>query len=150
MRHVKCSIILVHCQIASHARAMYTVFVQYARDKKDIIRSFRAATRGFWQVLTNEPAFKWMVFAAVLVVAGMIFFRTSRAENIALLTMIFAVLGLELINSVFERFLDFLKPSHDERVRIIKDVMAAIVLLVSLGAVVIGLIIFWPYIKNFF
>lgn len=114
-----------------------------------MVRSFNAATRGLWEVLAHEPAFRWMVFATILVVAGIIFFQTSRAENIALLTMIFAVLGLELINSVFERFLDFLQPNHDERVRIIKDVMAAIVLLVSLGALVIGLIIFWPHIKNF-
>lgn len=141
-------LILTNHQIVLRARAIYTACVP-TKNKKDLTRSFRAATRGFWQVLTYEPAFRWMVFAAILVVAGIIFFRTSRSESIALLTMIFAVLGLELINSVFERFLDFLRPEHDERVRIIKDVMAAIVLLVSLGAVVIGLIIFWPYIKNF-
>lgn len=116
---------------------------------KNLLRSFRAALRGFWQVLRLEPTFKWMVLAGLMVLAGIIYFSPTRTEDIALLTMIFAVLGLELVNSVLERFLDFIQPHHDERVQAIKDVMAAIVLLVSAGAAVIGLMIFLPYLRDF-
>lgn len=115
---------------------------------KSLARSFLTASRGFKRVLVNEPAFKYMLAAALAVLAGIAYFPTKRSENIALLTMIFAVLGLELINSALERFLDFLQPEYDERVRAIKDILAAIVLLTALGAGVIGLAIFWPYIQS--
>ncbi len=88
-----------------------------------------------------------MVGAALAVVAGMLFLDTSRQENVALLTMIFAVLALELMNTAIERFLDFLNPEHDERVKAIKDTLSAIVLVVASGAAVIGAIIFLPHLR---
>ena len=114
---------------------------------KRVIRSFRAAFHGFWHVLRYESSFKYMCAVAVLVLGGMLYFGTSRQENVALLTMIFAVLALELMNTAFERFLDFLNPDHDERIKMIKDVLAAIVLVVSCGAAVIGAVIFFPYLE---
>ncbi len=113
-----------------------------------MIAAFRAATNGFWHVLRHESSFKYMCGAAVAVLAGMLILGTSRQENVALLTMIFAVLALELMNTAFERFLDFLNPEHDERIKKIKDVLAAIVLVVSCGAAIIGAIIFFPHLKS--
>lgn len=110
--------------------------------------SFRAAYHGFWHTLRHETSFKYMVAAALAVVAGMIVLRTSRQENVALLTMIFAVLGLELVNTAFEHFLDYLNPEHDERIRVIKDVLATIVLVAALGAAIIGAVIFLPHLAE--
>ncbi len=83
-----------------------------------------------------------MLLIAVLVVVAMFYFQTSRLEKVALLLIIFSVLTLELINSVIERILDFLHPLPNEKIKIIKDLMAAIVLVASFGAAIIGLIIF--------
>jgi len=121
---------------------------QNNRRKKNIFLSLRNAWRGTWTVLVQEPAFKYMAAAALLVIGAMLYFPTSRTEKAVLLVMIFSVLGLELINSVMERFLDFLQPSHDPRVRIIKDLLSAFVFLIALGAAVIGILIFWPYLKT--
>ena len=122
---------------------------QFKKGPKSIGRSFKTAFKGFHQILIQEPSFKYMLFVSIFVLGAMLYFPTSRTEKAVLLTMIFAVLGLELINSVFERFLDFLQPEHDERVKIIKDIMSAIVLLASLGSIIIGLIVFLPYLKIF-
>ena len=116
--------------------------------RKNIFLSLGTAWRGIWTVLVWEPAFKYMAMAALLVIGAMLYFQTSRTEKAVLLVMIFSVLGLELINSIMERFLDFLQPNHDPRVRIIKDLLSAFVLLVSLGAAVIGILIFWPHLKT--
>lgn len=109
------------------------------------VKSFLAAGRGFIEVLIQEASFRFMIFVAFLVLIGMFYFPTSRTEKVSLLTMIFAVLGLELVNSVIERLLDFIESKYNERVRLIKDLMAAIVLLVSIGATIIGFFIFIPY-----
>lgn len=117
--------------------------------EKNMIRSFRTAWNGISETLLEEPAFKYFLLTAFIVVAAMLYFPTSRTEKGLLLTMIFAVLTLELINSAMERFLDFLQPNDDPRVRIIKDLLAAIVLVAALGAAAIGILIFWPYVKPF-
>ncbi len=116
--------------------------------KKNIFLSLQNAWRGLWKVLVKEPAFKYMVAAALLVVGAMLYFPTSRTEKAVLLVTIFSVLGLEMINSIMERFLDFLQPSYDPRVKIIKDLLSGFVFLVISGTVIIGILIFWPYLKT--
>ena len=113
--------------------------------KKNILLSLQNAWRGLWTVLIREPAFKYMALAALLVVGTMLYFPTSRIEKAVLLVMIFSVLGLEMINSIMERFLDFLQPNLDPRVKIIKDLLSAFVFLVISGSAIIGILIFWPY-----
>ena len=71
-----------------------------------------------------------------------IWFRVNVFEWIVLLLLIGLVLTLELINSVFERIVDTFKPRIHPIVRDIKDIMAATVLLMSLVALVIGVMIF--------
>jgi diacylglycerol kinase len=115
--------------------------------KKNIFLSLQNAWRGLWTVLIREPAFKYMAAAALLVVGAMLYFPTSRTEKAVLLAMIFSVLGLEMINSIMERFLDFLQPNFDPRVKIIKDLLSAFVFLVISGSAIIGILIFWPYLK---
>lgn len=116
----------------------------------NISASFKTAWKGVWTVLIHEPAFKYMLTVTSAVIAAMLYFPTSRTEKAVLLAMIFSVLILELINSVMERFLDFLQPAEDPRVRIIKDLLSAVVLLVSSGAAIIGFLIFWPHVKTIF
>jgi undecaprenol kinase/diacylglycerol kinase (ATP) len=120
------------------------------RQQKSLLQSFQNAFLGFWEVLRYEISFRIMAGVAVLAIAGMLFFPLTRTEKVVLLTMIFAVLCLELINSVIERLLDFIEPKFDERIRRIKNLMASIVLLACFGAVIIGAIIFLPYIISFF
>ncbi len=69
-------------------------------------------------------------------------------ERVILLTVILAVLVLELLNTGIERLIDLLKPRLDDYVKDVKDVMAAAVLLASFFAVVIGIVIFWPHIMR--
>lgn len=114
--------------------------------KNNIISSFKTAWSGIKEVLMLEPAFKYMTAAAFIVIVAMLYLPTTRLEKAVLLVMVFSVLGLEIINSVMERFLDFLQPDHDLRVKIIKDLLSAFVLLVSLGAAIIGILVFYPYI----
>ena len=54
------------------------------------------------------------------------------------------LLILEIINTIFERLLDLLKPRLHQYVKDIKDMTAAAVFISSLAAIIIGLIIFLP------
>ncbi len=115
---------------------------------KKAYNSFKAAWSGLKDVLTKEKSFKIMTIIALLVVIAMFYFPTLRIEKVALLIMIFSVLILELINSIIERLLDFVHPLPNGQIKIIKDLMAAVVLIVSIGAAIIGITIFLPYIRG--
>jgi len=115
-----------------------------------LFKSFRYAFRGLKYALRNEQNFQIEILAGILVVILMFLFPTRTLEKIALFIVIFAVLVIELINTIFERMVDILKPRVHPYAQLVKDIMAAAVLLSSVGAVVIGITIFWPYVKELF
>ena len=112
---------------------------------KNLGKSFKYAANGFAYVFKHERNFRIQVVAAVLVIMLMIVFPLRTLERIALSLVITFVLVLELINTIMEKIVDILKPRIHHYVEIIKDMMAAAVLIASVGALVVGLLIFWPY-----
>ena len=117
---------------------------------RTLIKSFYYACRGIKYALQHEQNFRLQVIIGLIVCLFMLVFRVTRNEAIILFLLIFLVLILELINTTFEKMVDILKPRIHHYVAVIKDFMAAMVFLASLGALVIALIIFLPYILRLF
>ncbi|HTM68696.1 MAG TPA: diacylglycerol kinase [Candidatus Binatia bacterium] len=108
-------------------------------------KSLRYAAKGIMVVAKEEQSFRLQLLAAVAVTALM-FALDLRTPEKALLTLAMVlVLVLELVNSIFERMVDILKPRIHHYVEDIKDIMAGTVLVASVGALLIGALIFWPY-----
>lgn len=112
---------------------------------KEFWRSLRHAIRGLVYVLKYEKNFQNEVAIALLVFAGMIYFKVTRAEMIILFLVVMEVLVMELLNTIMERIVDILKPRVHPYAKLIKDLMAACVLISAILAIIIGLIIFVPY-----
>jgi len=112
--------------------------------------SMRHALRGLWYALRNEKNFQNEIIIAILVVIAMIYFELSREAMVALIFMIMVVLIMELINTIFERVVDILKPRIHPYAKLIKDLMAATVLITAIVSVIVGVIIFYPYIVERF
>jgi len=117
---------------------------------KKLFKSFRYAGRGLKYVTKNEQNFQLEILGGIFIIILMYLFPTRSLEKIALFIVIFAVLVIELINTIFERVVDMLKPRMHPYAQLVKDIMAAAVLLSSIGAVIVGVIIFYPYIKDLF
>jgi len=117
---------------------------------KKFFQSFRYASRGLKYALKNEQNFQIEFLAGIFVVILMFLLPTRTLEKIALFIVIFAVLVIELINTIFERVVDMLKPRVHPYAQLVKDIMAAAVLLSSVAALIVGLIIFWPYLEDLF
>ncbi len=98
----------------------------------------------------NEHSFRVQILAAIVVIAAMLYFPLDTWERVILLILIAAVLVLELINSVFERMSDGLKPRLHPMVKDIKDIMAGAVLITAIASVIVAVIIFWPYLSIYF
>lgn len=106
--------------------------------------SFRYAFAGVYRLLRREHNAWLHLCAAVAVVALGAALSISRLEWCAVVFAITAVLSAEAFNTAVETLADALQPEHDPLVGQAKDLAAAGVLLVSLGAAVVGLIIFAP------
>jgi len=113
-------------------------------------QSIKTAWQGFAKVILEETSFKYMLVVALVVFILMFCFPLRRVERMTLILTIFLVLFLDLVNSSFERILDYIQPRYDLKVKEIKDFLSAIVLLGCLASVVIGLVVFWPYITKIF
>jgi len=112
---------------------------------KKLFKSFGHAFRGLKYMLRNEQNFQLEVLMGFFVMILMFIFDIRGVEKVALFLVIFSVLAMEIINTIFERVVDILKPRVHPYAQLIKDIMAAAVLIASIGAIVIGFIIFYPY-----
>jgi diacylglycerol kinase len=115
---------------------------------KQFHTSFCFAWRGLLYAVKNEKNFQTELIFGIIVAMAMVYFKITRAETIVLIIIIIGVLTMELLNTIMERVVDILKPSVHPYARLIKDLMAASVLMASILAVIVGLIIFIPYIFN--
>lgn len=114
---------------------------------KKLSTNFKFAFEGIKLVFKEEQPFRIMFLIAVLVIIAMFYFNLPLIQKVVLFSVITLVLTLELVNSVVEQFLDFVHPARDGKIKRIKDMLAAIVLIASIGAAVIGIMIFSPFLK---
>ncbi|MFC1662654.1 diacylglycerol kinase family protein [Patescibacteria group bacterium] len=113
---------------------------------KSFVKSVSYAWRGIRQAYKSEQNFRLDTFAAVIVVALMVFFRLTWGEVIVLTLMIILVMVLELVNTSVEKMTDLFKPRMHHYAEAVKDILAGAVLIASLGALFVGFLIFYPYI----
>lgn len=111
-------------------------------------KSLKHALDGISYALAHEKNFRIELAIALLVVFFIFFFDVKNWEAIILLLMIMWVMISELTNTVLERVVDILKPRIHPYARLIKDLMAAVVLISATASVVVGVIIFYPYFRD--
>ncbi len=113
-----------------------------------MIQSFRNAFRGLFLLLKTERNFQIHAVALVLVIAAGLYFNISRGEWAIVLIMSAVIFGLEGLNSSLEKLCDEVTLERKESIRNIKDVAAGAVLVAAIVAVVVGGIVFYPYVKS--
>ncbi len=89
------------------------------------------------------------VFAILAILCGL-FFKITTIEWLAIILTIFFVVTAEFINTAIETTVDLCTEEKNEKAKNAKDVAAGAVLLTSINAVIIGLIVFMPYIIEIF
>jgi len=111
-----------------------------------LLKSFQYAFRGLVKVFREEQNLRVQTLVGFFALVLAWYFRVSAMEWCLLIIVSVLVLLTEIVNSAVERVADVLKPRIHTYVKEIKDIMAAAVMLASGLAIVIGAIIFLPYI----
>ena len=108
-------------------------------------KSFKYAAEGILFVAISQANFRVHLVSGLLVTILGLLLGITKAEWLIVIFLITFVLVLEMINTIFEVVVDHLWQEEHPRAKIIKDVAAGAVLVSSIGALIIGLIIFLPY-----
>jgi len=118
-------------------------------NNKNIPRSFKYAIQGFRIALLNEFKIRLHCAIVVIVVTGGLLLNLSILEWISVVISMGMVLITELINTSIETLSDTLHPDVSEGIKNTKDIAASAVLIASTTALIIGLIVFIPYLCQY-
>lgn len=111
---------------------------------KRLVKSFSYAIKGFFTTFKEEPNMKIHVLVASIVIICGFIFKVSNLEWIILFFAIGLVIASEIVNTSIENLVDLVTQKFDDQAKIAKDTAAAMVLVMSITAAIIGLIIFVP------
>lgn len=114
--------------------------------KKGMLVSFKAAFRGLWIMLISQRHARAHLAATVAVCAAGAYYAVSKHDWCWLVIAVISVWTAEALNTAFEFLCDVASPDFHPLVENAKDVAACAVLICAVGAAVIGVVIFWPYV----
>ena len=111
---------------------------------KSMKNSFKYAIEGFVSSFKTERNMKIHIMAMIIVIALGIFMKLNKIEWCIITIAIVMVISAELFNTAIETVVDMVSPQKNSQAKLVKDIAAAAVLVLAIGAAVIGIIIFGP------
>jgi diacylglycerol kinase (ATP) len=110
----------------------------------DRIKSFNYAFSGLKLFFVNDHNGRVHLFAAIIAIGLSLYLKISSLEWIAILSVISAVFVTEILNSAIEKLADVVSPDFHPKIKVVKDLAAAAVLVAAFLAVAVGLLVFIP------
>jgi len=108
-----------------------------------LLKSISNAFQGIKYTFSQQNFFlMFLMTIGTLILA--FWLRISYFEWLIIIFLIGSILSLEMLNTVLEKTLDFLKPYISDRIKMIKDLIAGAVFIACLTALILGFIIFLP------
>ncbi len=117
---------------------------------KSLVKSFGYAFEGLFHAIRYNRNLKIHLVVALIVILLSIFIHVTSFEMGILGVMILLVILSEMINTAIEEMVNLITQEHRKEAKIAKDVAAGMVLVASVGSVIVGVLIFTPYILKLF
>jgi diacylglycerol kinase len=108
------------------------------------LKSFQFAFEGVIQFFKTEHNAVIHLFITILTGVGVFAFHLNRVEIITVILATAFVWVSELFNTAVENLADMVSEDFDPKIKFIKDVSAAAVLVSACSAAAVGLIVFLP------
>ncbi|MCK4503054.1 MAG: diacylglycerol kinase family protein [Desulfuromonadales bacterium] len=115
---------------------------------KNRLKSFPYAIQGIATLVKTQHNARIHLFATLGVVTAGFLFKLSGSEWSLLIIAIIIVWLAEAFNTAVEFLADSITKDHHPLIGKAKDVAAGGVLVASIGAAVIGIIVFGPYLAR--
>jgi len=108
---------------------------------KSRLKSFVPAFQGIYFILKNEKNTSIHLLATGVAVFLIFLLKLNYIDSLFFISAIFMVWIAEIFNSAIEYTLDFIHPDKNPKIKIIKDISAAGVLLSAIYAITVAIIV---------
>lgn len=126
-----------------HWKVLILTMTKYK--SQGFFKTFKNARRGMRLVIKSERNIRVHLMTALLVTTTAFYFNFSAIKICILILAISAVISAEMMNSAIEFALDSIYHNKFSRmVGIAKDIAAGAVMVVTVAAVIIGILLFAP------
>ncbi|MCX6794250.1 MAG: diacylglycerol kinase family protein [Candidatus Gottesmanbacteria bacterium] len=116
---------------------------------KEILRkhtiSFKHAFAGLAWAIRTQPNFRVHLVLSAIALGLSAYFQITRTEWAIIIFTIVLGLTAEFINTAIESMTDLITHEWRAEAKVAKDVAAGMMLTVAVGAVIVALFIFLPY-----
>ncbi|HET8837504.1 MAG TPA: diacylglycerol kinase family protein [Flavobacteriaceae bacterium] len=106
------------------------------------------ALKGAWLLLKTEASVQVQTGISILVCLAGFYFDITSQEWIAQILAMGLVLGLEGLNTAVEEIADFVHPDLHSKIGLIKDFAAGAVFFGAVAAIIVGVLIYYPYLSG--
>lgn len=96
-------------------------------------------------MLKSERNFQLEVFALIINLVLIVYFKLNSTDVALILLVCFLVLIAETINTAIEKICDFVEPNFNKKIGIIKDISAGAVILATLLSIIVGVLVYSKY-----
>ena len=111
-----------------------------------IHHSFGFALSGIVHAFKGNRNIRIHTIIAILVLLASFLLGLTKLEKIIILLAIVLVIASEMINTAIEEMTDLITDEHKQEAKAAKDVAAGMVLVTAIGTIIVGIVIFVPYI----
>jgi len=116
------------------------------RKRFNFLNSFSFAGSGIRNAVQNERNMRFHLISSLIVLGFSFYFSISKLEWIFILFAIGGMFTLELINTAIERIVDLVTEEYHPLAKQAKDIAAGAVLVYAILTMIVGFIIFLPYV----
>ena len=88
-------------------------------------------------MLKSERNFQLEVFALIINLFLIVYFKLNSTDVALILVVCFLVLIAETINTAIEKICDFVEPNFNKKIGLIKDISAGAVILATLLSIIV-------------
>ena len=103
------------------------------------------AVKGAYKLVTTEHSIMVQFSLGILITIAGFYFGITKEEWLIQTLTIGLVLGIEGLNTAVEKIADFIHPDYHKKIGFIKDIAAGAVFFAALISIIIGSIIYIPY-----
>ena len=107
-----------------------------------LVESFKFASKGMLYLFLFHRNMRIIFMLGVASFLLGVYFQLKGIELVALCITITLVFMAEIFNTAIEMLMDILSVKYHVRIKLVKDIAAAVVLLASLNSIAIGYILF--------
>lgn len=107
---------------------------------QSLVTKLGFALSGFSYAVRQEHNMRRHIVVALITLAVFAWLQPSPIWWALIILCIALVLAAELVNSAVEALIDHIHPQRHEQIKNIKDMLAAMVLVLSIGSAIVGVL----------